>query len=459
VAKLDLTVFRARLRPLGRTPVDPKYRLQAWLYGSLIGIHTASELSRLSETDAAVKLACGGRSVSPTALKYFRADYANELQEVLRQVVGLGLKAGLVDPRELAVDSMRLRADVATQQVRTVTRSSRRIDELKAKDISDLSVEERAAVEQKIAEHQSVLDRCKAENRTSFAFTDPQAALMKFPTGASAPGHRIQAVASGTRNRFVVSVLVNGSPVDHDQLRPTLTAARDSLIAAGAKVRPDAPAMQVAADAGYVGQDDLKYIAEQRESGRMDILIPAPVSPTLKGKNGSTLYGSDEFDFEAETKTVVCPALKIMAGPTENKEGRLTWRGTACKDCPLKSSCTDGKVRTWSINPATYDHRHAAAKRINEPGAKARYNQRIATIEPVFGFIQDAMRYGRASSRRTETVRGEVLMKVIAYNLRRLMEAAARPEGRLCVLAVQVTFDRQGVPHIEAPDHETPRFS
>jgi transposase len=452
VEHLELSSFRARLRPLGRTPVDPKFKLRAWLYGSLIGIHSASALSRLSHTDAALRLAAGGRSLSESSLKDFRADHATALENLMQQVLGLGMKAKLVDPRALAVDSMRLRADVATSKVRTVVRSTKQLNSLKSKDISTLSESEKVVHNQKVADHQAVLDRCAAEDRTSFALTDPQAALMKFPSGAYAPGHRIQAVASGSSERFIVCVLVNGAPNDCGQLRVAVTAGRDALLAAGAVARVGAAPMQIAADAGYMSEDDLAFISEQRAAGRIDVIVPAPVQPKPTAKDGTILYGNEDFKYtpgatESEKGKVVCPADKPMTGPSNSKDGRHTWRGVGCADCPLKAKCTKGKFRKFSINPATHLLRKEVTERMSEDGARARYHKRIATVEPVFGFVQDAMLYQRASSRRTETVKAEVLLKAIAYNISRLAAAAAKAPLR--VLAVLVSFDPQGRPQVE----------
>ena len=47
-------------------------------------------------------------------------------------------------------------------------------------------------------------------------------------------------------------------------------------------------------------------------------------------------------------------------------------------------------------------------------------------------YIQDAMGFRRSSSRHTNTVRAEILLKVLAYNLTRL--AMGRP---LCVLYLE----------------------
>jgi hypothetical protein len=64
-------------------------------------------------------------------------------------------------------------------------------------------------------------------------------------------------------------------------------------------------------------------------------------------------------------------------------------------------------------------------ERMAMPGAKERYNRRIATVEPVFSYIEDAMGFRRASSRKTETVKSEILLKVLAYNLLRLRAVKA----------------------------------
>ena len=70
------------------------------------------------------------------------------------------------------------------------------------------------------------------------------------------------------------------------------------------------------------------------------------------------------------------------------------------------------------------------AQRMSEPDARARYGRRIATIEPVFGTIEDTMAFTRACSRRTETVKAEVMLKLLTYNLMRLHMAASTDAPR-----------------------------
>jgi hypothetical protein len=66
-------------------------------------------------------------------------------------------------------------------------------------------------------------------------------------------------------------------------------------------------------------------------------------------------------------------------------------------------------------------------RRMTEPGARERYGQRVATIEPVFSNIEDVMAYRRASSRHPTTIVAEVLMKVLATICRASRRRAGSP--------------------------------
>jgi len=73
-------------------------------------------------------------------------------------------------------------------------------------------------------------------------------------------------------------------------------------------------------------------------------------------------------------------------------------------------------------------------ERLSQPGAKERYNRRIATIEPVFSFVEQVMAYRRCSSRSSHTVLSEVLLNLLAYNIDRLIRAERKAKKLLCVL-------------------------
>ena len=46
-------------------------------------------------------------------------------------------------------------------------------------------------------------------------------------------------------------------------------------------------------------------------------------------------------------------------------------------------------------------------ERLQQPGAQQRYNHRIATVEPVFASLEEAMGFRRACSRHADTIVAE----------------------------------------------------
>ncbi len=374
------------------------------------------------ETDHAFLLLSGGHRFGVSVLKDFRKDNVEFLQDAVEQSVKLAIEAGLVDLQQIAVDSVRLEADASKKSIRTATRSKKRLEELSAVDTGNLSDEERAEHDAKMHKHQAALERCEEEGRTSHSVTDPLAGLLKFPNGAALPGHRVTVASCGSDVRFVLSVLINAAPNDFGQLEGAVLATRDALLAAGVKPDRHGPWMQIAADPGYLSEADLRFADENR--GWVDVLIHQP-PPPKKGKNVSAdgFFVREDFVIH-DDGSATCPAGRRMKGPKKNRDRRM-WTGDGCPSCPLRPRCTDSKCRSLTQNPETDRLHNAMKRRMAEPGAKQRYNQRIATVEPVFSYIEDAMGYRRASSRKPETVTGEILLKVLAYNFSRL--AARRP--------------------------------
>lgn len=111
-----------------------------------------------------------------------------------------------------------------------------------------------------------------------------------------------------------------------------------------------------------------------------------------------------------------------MEGPFKDAS-RQRWRGVGCSSCGLKPSCTSADRRSLVIDPDVVRGRDAMRERFAQPGARERYNQRIATIEPVFAHLEHVMGFRRVSSRKASAVTAEVFLKVLSYNLFRLVRA------------------------------------
>lgn len=413
VQKLDMSAVEERYSSLGRHGFAPSSLLALWVYASLVGVHHASKLSRLLETDAACRLLTGGHDVSRSKLSEFRAQNGALFASAIAQTVRMAVEDGLLPLDELAVDSMRLRAHASTKAVRTVSRSKKRLAELGAVDTSKLDPAARTVHEQKMEKHRRALAECDKRERTNVVLTNPSAGLMKFPNGAGLPGHRVSVTAAGVQERLVVAVLIDADTNDYGKLGDMLGRTREALTRAG--VKPSAQ-LQVAADAGYCSGEDLAA-AENARAAAIDVLVDG--SDRTESASNEGQFGRDRFELR-DDGSVLCPAGKPMLRPRDTGGDRTYYRGNGCATCPLKSQCTSAKYRTFTVDRRYERARHAMRARMAAPGARARYGQRIATVEPVFSHIEDTMGFRRASSRHTPSVIAEILLKILAHNLQRL---------------------------------------
>jgi transposase len=447
VDRLDTSALESQYSALGRHGFHPKRLLALWAYASLIGLHHSTKLARASRTDAAMRWLCGGDSPSGPTLRRVRMKQAAFFAAAIEQTVTLGSNCGLVDVDALAVDSVRLRAHAASSNVRTVERSTKRLSELRSVDLDTLDENQRSEHDGKVAKHEAGLATCTERNVASVVTTNPAAALMKFPSGASAPGHRATVIASGVSSRFVIGVLVDADPTDHGKLGPAVTHARDVLDRLGLR---NGRRLTAAADAGYFSDRDLQFAVENKDW--VDLLIH-PMA--LRGEaNHKGYFTRERFTIQLDG-TVICPVGRTMLGPyNNNKDGTiLKYEGPNCHNCELRPQCTPGRRRNLQIAPAKERARLAMHQRMTEPNATERYNQRIGTIEPVFSFLEDAMGFRRCSSRLPQTVQSEVLLKILAYNIDRIIRAELDAAKLLCVFVLIDEHGRYMLP--ESPLTET----
>lgn len=421
VAGLDLSALEAEYSSLGRHGHAPRNVLAVWLYASQIGMHHATKVARACATDVAMLFLSGGHPIAAGTLKRFRQKRRDLLQSLLTETVRQAHAAGLIVVEELATDSMRLRAHASPAEAGTVKRSRARVAELEAIDRASLSPAKQIVHDKKLAKHRSVLARCSEQQRTNVVRTNSSASLMKFPSGAALPGHRITATASGVSERIIVSVLVDEATNDDGKLGDAIRDARKVLHEAGVPVE----GMQVAADAGYFCETDLDFASQNRDW--VDVLIAEGTSvaegPVTIGRTG--FFNRDHFKI-LDDMSAICPADRLMSKPRLMENGRYQWNGLGCTKCELRPKCTSkaaGRPRSLTADMTLEKVRIEMRARMAKPDAAKRYGQRIATVEPAFSNIEDNMGFRRSSSRHPTTIVAEVMLKIVAHNLLRITAA------------------------------------
>lgn len=428
IATLDFSSVEAKYSSLGRRGYHPRFLLGALVYGSLIGLHHSTKLAVALRTDAALKLIAGGHSISEGRLRAFRRENAELFAAANLQVLSLAAEQGLLKADELATDSVRLRAHASTKAARSLKRSRERLAELASVDASELDEAGRERLAAKIQKHEAAVAECERSGRTNLVLTSPSAGLLKFPSGASGPGHRATMTAAGVKERFVVDCIIDADAHDYGKLEGAMTRTRAVLESLGV----DVERMQVAADAGYWCDKDLRFAAEN--DGWVDVIISERRESRRGEEDRRGLFNPASFVIGADGKAV-CPAGTPMLGPY--KDGTATrFEGRGCSKCPLKPKCTKGQRKYLTVNPEHSALREQMLKRLNKPGATQRYGKRMATIEPVFSSIQDGMAFRRVSARHEKSVHAEVLLKVLSHNVSRLLAARRFLRARFWLVIV-----------------------
>jgi transposase len=416
VELIDTTPLRAHYSSLGRHGHDPARLLAMWLYASMIGVHYATGIARLTTTDAAFRWLAGGHTPSLATLKRFRQRNGEFFLAAIERTVELAHERGLLKTDELAVDSMRLRANASMTSLRRKSRSTKRLEQLARVDGGSLSANEQAKHARLVERHQKAVETCERKGVASYSETNELAALMKFPHGSAMLGHRITATAAGASHRFVVGVFIDASPNDTGKLPEAIPQVLATLESIGI---PKAQRIRLLADAGYWDAESLRYA--ESVSDRAEILIDdAQARPQ---RHREKFFARERFTVSTDERSVTCPAGRLMKGPESARRGVRRWFGVGCEGCSLQPQCTPGKRRRFVVRDGFEGPRDEMRKRLKAPESQAHYRKRSAIIEPVFASLQSEMGYRRASSRLAQTVTAEVLLKLLAHNIRRLLAA------------------------------------
>jgi transposase len=108
VQRLDVSAAEASTSVLGQNGYSPRRMLALWVYASLVGLHEGSKLYERMKTDMALVWLSGGQRPSRSALNRFRAQQGPLFEACLEQTLAWALQEGLLKPKQLAADSVRL---------------------------------------------------------------------------------------------------------------------------------------------------------------------------------------------------------------------------------------------------------------------------------------------------------------------------------------------------------------
>ena len=408
----------------GRPGYSPGDLLKLYIYGYLNRIRSSRRLE--AETHRNVEVIWLLRHLKPDfkTIADFRRDNRNAFRPVFRQFVLLCRQLNLFGGELLAVDGTRIKA--VNNKDRNFTRASltefikvadAKLDEyLQRLDTSDAAeqraggsrvknlAEKVAALSQRRKRCQEMLAQLDRTGEDQISLTDPDSRAMAAHTKV-AVGYNIQ-VAVDIKHKLIVEQQVTNQVVDMGLLTKTAEPAKEVL---------GVERIAVVADRGYFKIEDI----EACEKAGIEPYVPRPQrGPSVR----AGLFRKDEFEYDAESDEIICPGgqrLRPYSSSVLRGLKKINYANKqACRDCPIRSRCTNNSFRSVSRmeNEAVLDRMQA--RLAQRPDV---LEQRREAAEHPFGTIKQWMNQGAFLMRGLQKVRGEFSLTAIAYNLRRVL--------------------------------------
>ena len=345
----------------GQPAFDPALLLKLYLYGTQHRVRSSRRLEGETRRTMEVMWLCQKAFPSYKTIADFRKNNAMALQKANREFVLVCRELALLGGNRVAVDGTYMKADANRSRFHTKATLERDVKRLDAKiaayhrklDVVDAQSKGRAGVAEdpELAVKIKALvdiqhtkkawqERMEESGESQISEVDADARLLR----------KGDKTVGGYNCQIAVDVVQDGN--DTRQLEPMMTQSR----AATGSAR-----LSGLADAGYLCGEQLKSC----EAQGMEVYVPIPKHASRKGYGGR--FGSDDFRYDAQDDTVVCPAgQRLVRDGSDSNKGKSYFivRSTAamCRECSLSGRClakreSQRRVRRWEHADVIDRHR------------------------------------------------------------------------------------------------------
>jgi hypothetical protein len=212
----------------------------------------------------------------------FRADNADAIKKVFKQLVSFCDEAGIISHKTFAIDGTKIRAVNSKEKNFTEKKLNQRLEmlnanlekynnELDAADTdetpeAELTKEQLqgkiAEIEERKAKYEGYLKRIKEGEVKQISETDPESRRMKMPNGGFNVAYNVQAVAD-SESHIIVDFEVTSDGTDKNQLANMTKKAKEAV---------GEEHIEILADDGFANQEEIKKTIENGDIPN----VPAP---------------------------------------------------------------------------------------------------------------------------------------------------------------------------------------
>ena len=470
---IDLSSFDARFRndETGATAYPPAMLLKVVLFAYAQGIVSSRGIERACREHVTFIALCGDTQPHFTTIAHFVSTLGADIARVFAAVVAICDAQGLIGREMFAIDGVKLpsnaskqksgtRADFERQATKLEAATTRMVERHRAADALPMEPDLAAKAAQRVAR----LERDATQIRAWLAAhpddrrgpkgairksnrTDNESAKMATGKGVIQGDTGVAAV--DRRHQIIVDAQAHGTGSEQELLLPVVAAVHalctaDTLITADAGYHSEAHLQQLAALGvpALIADTDMRRRDERFVTQGRYATLPDPLHDKSAAPPTSPVFGPADFTYDADARTCVCPAGKSLyrKGRRNVTNGFIGehFRGAKrdCVPCARRTECLRTPTTTTVRNVAFFRGRveaecetHTARMkaRIDAPEGRARYGQRFATVEPVFGNLRANKGLDRFTLRGRTKVNAQWQLFCLVQNIEKLAHHGYAP--------------------------------
>jgi transposase len=408
--------------PDGCPPYHPRLLIKILLYGYMINIRSSREIDKMTHNDTAFMYLAAMQHPDFRTICRFRSTHLDSIKDVFSQVVTVCKEMGMLGAGKISLDGTKIKANASVKQSKNVDALDKEIDKILKESIEIDKAEDEIYGEstpyqmpKELADKTKRLEKIKAakkkleeEKLEKINITDNDAKIMKHKDGSLKPSYNGQIAVDDQEQVIVAADLVTDEN-DVNQVDPMI-----QLIWATMGYKPTI----LLADAGYFSYDNIELL---NQIGT-DSYIPDNFFK-VEERGKSKYFRKFMFRFDEENDCYYCPAGITMPFKWIQKRDvepyLKQYIGDHCSICVLKNACTKAKKRIISRDSREHLMEDMRKKLRTEEGKKL-YQERMSTVEPVFGQMKQNRGFTEFLLRGKDKTKVEFIIMCIVHNIEKI---------------------------------------
>jgi len=408
----------------GQQPYERKDLLKLFIYGYFNKIRSSRSLETECKRNIELMWLVNGICPDHGTISLFLKENRKGFKNVMRTFTCLLKGWGLIDGELIAIDGTKIKAQNSKGNYITpngltkkinyfdekIEHYLQRLEEVVQED--ELAKETVSSIETKIDNYQKKREQLAElkktmtkEGKKQLTITDTESRAMKN-NGKIDVAYNMQS-AVDSKHKLIVTLDVVNDVNDQSQLSPMTFRVNEILSKHKDRV--------IVADTGYYNAKEIKNCLDD---GNTLYLKPQKI----KSVSGDPAYSKENFQYQKETDTYLCPEGKEIPYTENTSKNGLKYKkyigGKICLSCPVYGLCTKAKkgrsIQRW-------EHEEILEKLKEDTKANNEiYKKRSQIVEHPFGTIKRNFGYTYFLCKGLDSVNAEAALIGVAYNLKRL---------------------------------------